>query len=121
MNGTLDELSAHELAEVHSWLIFDNDRRLHNRNIVQSRLIPVRRELWNVVQYVHAIEESADLSYSPGFAPEFHGVALAWSRGMSLNGLLRRIDLAEGDILMMAPAGFAVGSSFRPPTWNSVA
>ena len=101
MNGTLDELSAHELAEVHSWFIFDNDRRLHNRNMVQSRLIPVRRELWNVVQYVHAIEESADLSYSPGFAPEFHGVALAWSRGMSLSGLLRRIDLAEGDILMM--------------------
>src|SRR5438067_2213470 len=101
MNGTLDDLSAPELAEVHSWFIFDNDRRLHNRNIVQSRLIPVRRELWNVVQYVHAIEESADLSYSPGFAPEFHGVALAWSRGMSLSGLLRRIDLAEGDILMM--------------------
>src|SRR5690348_861428 len=101
MNGVLDELSAHELAEVHSWLIFDNDRRLHNRNIVQSRLIPVRRELWNVVQYVHAIEESVDLSYSPGFASEFHGVALAWSRGMSLSGLLRRIDLAEGDILMM--------------------
>src|SRR5947199_1014633 len=50
MNGTLDELSAHELAEVHSWFIFDNDRRLHNRNIVQSRLIPVRRELWNVEQ-----------------------------------------------------------------------
>jgi superfamily II RNA helicase len=101
MNGVLDELSAHELAEVHSWLIFDNDRRLHNRNIVQSRLIPVRRELWNIVQYVHAIEESADLNYTPGFAPEFHGVALAWSRGMSLSGLLRRVDLAEGDILMM--------------------
>ncbi len=101
MNGVLDELSAHELAEVHSWFIFNNDRRLHNRNIVQSRLIPVRRELWSTVQYVHALEESVDLSYSPGFAPEFHGVALAWSRGMSLSGLLRRIDLAEGDILMM--------------------
>ncbi|MGZ3625948.1 MAG: hypothetical protein ACXVB7_22950, partial [Ktedonobacteraceae bacterium] len=33
--------------------------------------------------------------------PEFHGVALSWSRGMSLSGLLRRIDLAEGDVLMM--------------------
>jgi superfamily II RNA helicase len=101
MRGVLDELSAHELAEVYSWFVFDNDRRLHNRNVVQSRLIPVRRELWNIVQYVHAIEESAELNYTPGVMPEFHGVALSWSRGMSLSGLLRRIDLAEGDVLMM--------------------
>ncbi|HEV7236460.1 MAG TPA: hypothetical protein VGN15_09780, partial [Ktedonobacteraceae bacterium] len=30
-----------------------------------------------------------------------HGIALAWARGMSLGGLLRRIDLAEGDLLMV--------------------
>jgi ATP-dependent RNA helicase HelY len=28
-------------------------------------------------------------------------VALAWSRGTSLGGLLQRIDLAEGDLLML--------------------
>jgi hypothetical protein len=33
--------------------------------------------------------------------PEFHGIALAWARGTSLSGLLRRIDMAEGDLLML--------------------
>jgi hypothetical protein len=30
----------------------------------------------------------------------FHSVALNWARGSSLSGLLRRIDLAEGDLLV---------------------
>src|SRR5262249_124116 len=50
---------------------------------------------------VHGIEEHAGLNLTPGITPDFHGVALSWSRGMSLNGLLRRIDLAEGDLLML--------------------
>jgi len=33
--------------------------------------------------------------------PDFHGIALAWARGTTLTGLLRRIDLAEGDLLMV--------------------
>jgi ATP-dependent RNA helicase HelY len=57
--------------------------------------------LWRIEQYVHGIEERANLNYTPGIVPEFHGVALAWSRGTSLSGLLRRIDLAEGDLLML--------------------
>lgn len=101
MSGVLDELSAAELAEVHSWFTYDNDRRLNNRNVVHARLVQVRRELWRIVQYVHGVEERAGLFPSPGIVPEFHGLALAWSRGMALSGLLRRIDLAEGDILMI--------------------
>src|SRR5258708_5761639 len=101
MSGILDDLSAGELAEVHSWFTFDNDRRLNNRNVVHAKLVQVRRELWRIVQHVHGIEERAHMNYSPGVMPEFHGIALAWSRGMSLSGLLRRIDLAEGDILML--------------------
>lgn len=100
-SGVLSELSAHEIAEVCSWFTFDNDRRLNNRNVVHARLVQVRRELWQIVQRVHGIEERATIPYSPGIVPEFHGVALAWSRGMSLSGLLRRIDLAEGDMLML--------------------
>ncbi|MBV9231809.1 MAG: DEAD/DEAH box helicase [Chloroflexi bacterium] len=99
--GVLDGLSASELAEVCSWFTFDNDRRLNNRNIVHNRLVQVRRELWRIVQHIHGIEERANIIYTPGIVPEFHGLALAWSRGMSLSGLLRRIDLAEGDILML--------------------
>jgi superfamily II RNA helicase len=101
MSGMLDDLSMNELAEVHSWFTYDNDRRLNNRNVVHARLVQVRRELWRIAQNVHGIEERADLNATPGIVPEFHGLALAWSRGMSLSGLLQRIDLAEGDILML--------------------
>jgi ATP-dependent RNA helicase HelY len=100
-SGVISDLSAHEVAEVCSWFTFDNDRRLNNRNVVHAKLTQVRRELWQIIQRVHGIEERATIPYSPGIVSEFHGVALAWSRGMSLSGLLRRIELAEGDILMI--------------------
>jgi hypothetical protein len=61
----------------------------------------VRRELWRITQHVRGIEERAGIAFTPGIVPEFHSLALSWSQGMSLNGLLRRIDLAEGDILML--------------------
>ncbi len=99
--GALDELSASELAEVCSWFTFDNDKRLNNRSVLNSRLLQVRRELWRIAQHVHNMEQQANIGFSPAIVPEFHGVALAWSRGMSLSGLLRRIDLAEGDLLML--------------------
>jgi superfamily II RNA helicase len=99
--GALDELSANELAEVHSWFTYDNDRRLNNRQSIPHKLQHVRSELWQVTQHVRAIEERAQINFTPGIFPEFHGLALSWSRGTSLNGLLRRIDLAEGDILML--------------------
>ncbi len=101
MPGGLDELTAGELAEVCSWFTFDNDRRLNNRHVLNTNLAQVRRELWRIEQRVHGIEEHAGLTLTPGITPDFHGVALSWSRGMTLNGLLRRIDLAEGDLLML--------------------
>ncbi len=99
--GALDELSAAELTEVCSWFTYDNDRRLNNRSVLNTHLLQVRRELWQIAQHVHNIEQQANIGFSPSIIPEFHGVALAWSRGMSLSGLLRRIDLAEGDLLML--------------------
>ncbi len=101
MAGVLDELTVGELAEVCSWFTFDNDRRLNNRDMLNNNLKRVRNELWRIEQNVHGIEERANLNPSPGIVPDFHGVALAWSRNMSLLGLLRRIDLAEGDLLML--------------------
>ncbi len=101
MAGVLDELSPGELAEVCSWFTFDNDRRLNNRNVLNTRLVQVRRELWRTMQNIHGIEQQEHISITPNIIPDFHGVALSWSRGMSLNGLLRRIDLAEGDLLML--------------------
>jgi ATP-dependent RNA helicase HelY len=99
--GALGELTAAELAEVCSWFTYDNDRRLNNRNVLNNHLLQVRRELWRIAQHVHNIEQQANIGSSPSIVPDFHGVALAWSRGMSLSGLLRRIDLAEGDLLML--------------------
>jgi ATP-dependent RNA helicase HelY len=101
VNGALDELTAAELAEVCSWFTYDNDRRLNNRSVLNTRLVQVRRELWRIAQNVHAIELHAHINATPDIVPDFHGVALAWSRGTSLGGLLRRIDLAEGDLLML--------------------
>ena len=101
MLGVLDDLSAGELAEVCSWFTFDHERRMHNRNVLSTMLKRVRGELWRVSQNVHNIEEAANINFTPGIVPDFHGVALAWSRGTSLAGLLRRIDLAEGDMLML--------------------
>lgn len=99
--GALDELSAAELAEVCSWFVFDHERRLFNRNVLPNDLLQVRRELWRVIQHVRGVEEQAAINTSPGIVADFHGVALAWSRGMTLGGLLRRIELAEGDLLML--------------------
>ncbi|HEY6541270.1 MAG TPA: DEAD/DEAH box helicase [Ktedonobacteraceae bacterium] len=101
LRGALDNLSAGELAEVCSWFTFDHDRRLRNQNTLNGNIVQVRRELWHITQHIRAIEDQANISPSPGILPDFHGVALAWARGMSLNGLLRRIDLAEGDLLMI--------------------
>ncbi len=101
LRGALNNLSAGELAEVCSWFTFDHDRRLRNQNNLNGNMIQVRRELWHVTQHIRAIEDQANISPSPGILPDFHGVALAWARGMSLTGLLRRIDLAEGDLLML--------------------
>jgi superfamily II RNA helicase len=99
--GALDELSPAELAEVCSWFTFDHERRLFNRNILPADLLQARRELWRIIQHVREVEEQAGINASPGIVPDFHGVALAWSRGMTLGGLLRRIELAEGDLLML--------------------
>lgn len=99
--GVLDNLTAAELAEVCSWFTYDSDRRLNNRNVLNNNLVQVRRDLWSIVQSVHRIEEQANIPLSPTIVPEFHGITLAWARGMSLSGLMRRIDMAEGDLLML--------------------
>jgi ATP-dependent RNA helicase HelY len=101
IHGILDHLSAGELAEVCSWFTFDHDRRLRNQNTLNGNAAQVRRELWHITQRVRAVEDQANISPSQGILPDFHGVALGWARGMSLSGLLRRIDLAEGDLLML--------------------
>jgi superfamily II RNA helicase len=99
--GVLDDLDPAELAEVCSWFTYDNDRRLNNRHALNARLQQVRRDLWRIVQSVHAVEEQAHIPLSPTIIPDFHGIALSWARGMSLSGLMRRIDMAEGDLLML--------------------
>jgi superfamily II RNA helicase len=101
VNGALENLSPPELAEVVSWFTFDDDRPLRNFNQLSQRLVQVRREVYTAQRRVLETEYEEGLTLSPGIVDAFHGVALNWARGFSLGGLLRRIDLAEGDLLVI--------------------
>ncbi len=100
LSGALDELGPAEVAEVISWFTYDSDR-LQNRQTLSQRLVGVRRALWRAQRTVQTPEQEYDLQVSPGIVESFHSVALDWWRGTTLNGLLRRIDLAEGDLLVI--------------------
>ncbi len=101
VSGALDGLTPPELAEAASWFTFDDDRPLRNFNYLSQRLIQLRREIGQARLRVVTIEDEEGLPYSPGIVEAFHGVALNWHRGFSLGGLLRRIELAEGDLLVI--------------------
>jgi hypothetical protein len=100
VNGALEGLTAAEVAEVASWFTFDDDRPLRNSNQLPQRLIAARREVYASLRRVATIEYEEGLALTTGIVDSFHGVALNWSRGFTLSGLLRRIDLAEGDLLV---------------------
>jgi ATP-dependent RNA helicase HelY len=100
LSSTVDTLSPGELAEFMSWFVFDDDRPLRNRNHLHVRLVEARRDVYRVQQQVQAVEMSYHLALSPGIVEKFHGVALNWWRGMTLRGLMQRISLAEGDLLV---------------------
>ncbi|HLZ23991.1 MAG TPA: DEAD/DEAH box helicase [Ktedonobacterales bacterium] len=101
MSGALADLASSEIAEVVSWFTFDDDRNLRNFDVLSQRLTQVRREVYAAQRRVLEAEYDQGLTLSPGIVDGFHGVALNWSRGFSLGGLLRRIDLAEGDLLVI--------------------
>jgi superfamily II RNA helicase len=98
--GALDELSPSELAEVISWFTFDSDRSLRNAMFLPPAVFQVRRVAQRIQREVQDFELDEAMDLSPGIVDAFHSVALNWARGTSLSGLLRRIDLAEGDLLV---------------------
>ncbi len=100
LSGALDELSPAELAEVMSWFTFDNDRSLKNTFVMPSQIIQARRATQRVQRFVREFEYDEGLEMSPGMVDSFHSVALTWARGAPLGALLRRIELAEGDLLV---------------------
>ncbi|HEX9035674.1 MAG TPA: DEAD/DEAH box helicase [Ktedonobacterales bacterium] len=99
-SGALDELSPAELAEVMSWFTFDNDRSLKNTFVMQSQLAQARRATRRALTFVQEFEYNEGLEMTSGLVDSFHSVALNWARGVSLSTLLRRIELAEGDLLV---------------------
>lgn len=102
LSGTLDDLNPGELAEVVSWFTYDSsDRSLHNLYTLPRNLLEVRREVWKTLRTVQTLEYEESVSVSPGIVESFHSVALNWWRGGSLRGLLNRIELAEGDLLVV--------------------
>jgi superfamily II RNA helicase len=100
LSGALADLGPAELAEVVSWFTFDDDRPLRNLDTPPRRIVEVRREVYRALGLVQSTEYEAGVAMSPGVADSFHGIALNWWRGMSLGALLRRVDLAEGDLLV---------------------
>src|SRR5438034_2361973 len=78
MLGTLDELTAGELAEVCSWFSFDNERRLNNRDVLNANSKRVRGELWRIEQHVHGIEERANIMFTPALFLVFNVLLLDW-------------------------------------------
>jgi superfamily II RNA helicase len=102
LGGALDGLNPGELAEVVSWFTYDSsDRSLHNLYTLPRNLLEVRREVWKTLRTVQTLEYEEGVSISPGIVESFHSVALNWWRGGSLRGLLNRIELAEGDLLVV--------------------
>ena len=101
VNGAFDGLTAPELAEAVSWFTFDDDRPLRNLNFLTQRMTQLRREIVLHRKRIAQLEYEQSLPLSPGIVDAFHGVALNWHRGFSLGGLLRRIDLVEGDLLVV--------------------
>jgi ATP-dependent RNA helicase HelY len=96
----LDELYPAELAELASWFTFDDDRPVRNRNTLSGRLIDLRRDVARVVRRVQFMETELGLEVTSGISESFHSLALNWWRGSTLAGLQRRLDLAEGDLLV---------------------
>jgi superfamily II RNA helicase len=101
LSGALDDLGAAEVAEVLSWFTYDGgDRTLRNLFTLSQRLQDTRRVLWRMQRVVQDLEFQEGVTLSPGIVESFHSVALSWWRGTTLGGLLRRIELAEGDLLV---------------------
>jgi superfamily II RNA helicase len=98
--GALDELSPAELAEVISWFTFDSDRSLRNAMFLPANVFQTRRVAQRIQREAQDFEFGEGMQVSPGIVDAFHSVALNWARGTSLSGLLRRIELAEGDLLV---------------------
>jgi superfamily II RNA helicase len=101
LGGALDDLGPAEVAEALSWFTFDgSDRALRNLYSLPQRLLDVRRAVWRAQRLVQDLEFQEGVTLSPGTVESFHSVALNWWRGATLGSLLRRIDLAEGDLLV---------------------
>ena len=98
--GILDELRPAELAEVMSWFTFDSDRSLRNAMFLPPQVFQVRRRAQGIQRDVQELEFDQAMDLSPSIVDAFHSVALKWAHGTSLSGLLLRIDLAEGDLLV---------------------
>jgi ATP-dependent RNA helicase HelY len=97
----LEELHPSELAELASWFAFSDDRPVRNRNTLWRQLADLRREVYRIIGRVQLSEIEMGLDVSPGMNDAFHSVALQWWQGASLVGLQQRIDLAEGDLLVV--------------------
>ena len=98
--GILDDLPASDLMEVLSWFCNDRDVPGYNRYFVSARLLGTRDRLQALATEIadQADQAGAALARSPN--PMFHGPVQDWSRGASLGGILEKMDIAAGDLVL---------------------
>jgi ATP-dependent RNA helicase HelY len=98
--GYLETLTGPDVAEVFSWFAYDRDIEFRNRNLLPGHLVHLRRQMDELQRDIFGAERRHDLMITTGYNPYFYGVVRSWCRGASMAGLLAKVELSEGDIVM---------------------
>jgi superfamily II RNA helicase len=99
--GELEDLEPAELAEVLSWFACDVDRRRYNTYRLPEKLQRLQHVAQRCARHIRDLEQSEGIDLTPELSTWFHGVALAWCRGDSIERITKRIELGEGDIVSL--------------------
>ncbi len=119
LSGAIDDLTSGELAEVVSWFVYDSDRPLWSKDTLSDRLKIARRAARALADKVRKVEIRQQLPPSPTINDRFMGVASGWAQGLSLSGLRQRIELAEGDLLMVLNQTIDLCANLNPRSGRS--
>ena len=98
--GWLDDLAPEDVAEVFSWFAYDRDARFENTFDLPRHLMAVRERLDDLTHGVFVAERRAGLAISTSFHPLFFGALRAWCRGSTMERIVEKLGLSEGDIVL---------------------
>jgi ATP-dependent RNA helicase HelY len=99
-SGLLSDLRPEDLAEVFSWFAYDRDLEFVNRYMLPHHLVRLRRHLDELQAAILTAERRNDLMQTFGYNYYFFGAARAWCRRATLEDILSKVNLGEGDLVM---------------------